>query len=773
MNSQDNSIEKEVDACYCKLGADKLLKVLGTFEKQIDGVIESDDIEYIHRMRVSSRRIRAIMPLFSACFPEKKFKRWLKEIKKITRLLGEARDLDVQIQFIKNYQLNNPSSQVQIIDFLIKNLQSKRTCCQKNIKKGLEKLKDSNILLEMKQFCDDASEDFKKFVSLSTFVFKSAEWRISDKIDDFLSFEPYVYLENEVLKHHEMRIKAKWLRYTMEAFSSLYPNDFADEIETIKGFQDVLGEMHDYDVWIENIPKFQTDHAKAENLNKQESDSQAQQLSRFLEYVKELRKSSYQSFVDSWEKCQKTNFFSQLRQTIAQTNSEGKQAGLQEITDEKVAVLSDVHGNLQAVQAIFEDAEKIGISQFLNAGDFIGFGANPNEVIEFLQSKNVFSVMGNFDLEVIEKAKGESKEKKIAVQFADNQVTNTCKGYLSTLPKVLRLKIAGKSVLVTHGSPDSINEHLYSDTSEEKLKKIAEEAKADFIITGHSHEQYKRDINGVIFLNPGSVGRPSDGNPQTAYAIVKFNPFSVALKRLNYDVEAAADSMREKGLPESFSQMLLRGVPLEKVIEEDKKIEKNFSNNFDAIVKNCAETANHYLPDNEHSMHVSELAVLFCDKLQGTLKLSELDRHLLECSAILHDIGLSEGIKGHNKKSMQLILKDTNLLLSSDQRRIVASIARYHRKGFPKNKHVNLQSLSPKQVHKICVLAGILRVADSLDYTHMNVAKDLNLKIDSKKIIVTCLTVSESLLEEQVFTKKKDLLETVLKRKMELKCERQ
>ncbi len=172
-------------------------------------------------------------------------------------------------------------------------------------------------------------------------------------------------------------------------------------------------------------------------------------------------------------------------------------------------------------------------------------------------------------------------------------------------------------------------------------------------------------------------------------------------------------------------------------------------------------------------MQVSKLAVSFFDKLQNIHKLSDSDKHLLECSAILHDIGLTEGTKGHNKKSMELILNSTQLLLPSEQRRIVASIARYHRKGFPKKKHFNLQSLSPKEIHKIKVLSGILRVADSLDYTHTSVVEDLSLKVSSKKIAVTCLTNSESFLEEQAFSKKKDLLEAILKRKMELKCERQ
>ena len=72
----------------------------------------------------------------------------------------------------------------------------------------------------------------------------------------FLSHGRIVHKENEILKHHEMRIRAKWLRYTLEVFAPLYEEELSEEIKMMKNFQDTLGEMHDCDVWIEGIPKF-------------------------------------------------------------------------------------------------------------------------------------------------------------------------------------------------------------------------------------------------------------------------------------------------------------------------------------------------------------------------------------------------------------------------------------------------------------------------------------------------------------------------------------
>ena len=208
--------------------------------------------------------------------------------------------------------------------------------------------------------------------------------------------------------------------------------------------------------------------------------------------------------------------------------------------DVKIAVLSDVHANLQALEKIFDDAEGRGVEIFLNAGDSIGFGPDPNEVIEMLCEKNVLSILGNYDLEVIEgkaKAKG---EKKVALDFARKELTKSCEGYLESLPRELKLEVAGKKLFVTHGSPRSIEEHIYRDTPVEQLKTLADAVKADVIIVGHSHDQFLRQTGEVFFVNPGSVGRPGDGNPQTAYAILSFNPFNVELIRLAYAVAATA-----------------------------------------------------------------------------------------------------------------------------------------------------------------------------------------------------------------------------------------
>ena len=150
-------------------------------------------------------------------------------------------------------------------------------------------------------------------------MLEKAHWHISFRLDDFLAMENWVHLENEVLKHHEMRICAKKLRYTMESFAPLYQNKLAEEIETIKAFQDVLGEMHDCDVWIDYIPKFmQETNAKIESNQKKKTDTTKLEkaLLNFLNFVKEKRKENYVEFVRFWDENKKKGFFVQLRKTI-------------------------------------------------------------------------------------------------------------------------------------------------------------------------------------------------------------------------------------------------------------------------------------------------------------------------------------------------------------------------------------------------------------------------------------------------------------------------
>lgn len=775
MNATINGQTCQSDRSYCTFGAQALLKLLAVFEPQIDGVIKSDDIEYVHKTRVTSRRLRAAMPLFKECFPTKKNNQWLCEIKKVTRLLGDARDLDVQIVFVEQYmdRLDSPAEKAGV-DLLLKAHKKRRKSIQPTIVCGLEELRATDVLGDLGKFCEKTITDPSNPAFDPQKVLEKAHWHISFKLDDFLALENWVHLENEVLKHHEMRIHAKKLRYTMESFAQLYKNKLSEEIETIKTFQDVLGEMHDCDVWTQYIPKFiqETNPKTKPEQKKKAGNTKAQKpLLNFLNYVKRKRKEHYLEFVRLWDENKKKDFFVQLRKTINAEFTAKDQEKIKRVLenpDVKIAVLSDIHANLQALERVIQDAEERGVDIFLNAGDSIGFGPCPNEVVELLCEKNVLSILGNFDLEVIAGKTKDKGEKNVALKFARKELAKSCEYYLSSLPRELKLEIAGKKTLVTHGSPESIEEHIHKDTSVKRLKTLADAAKADLIIVGHSHEQFCKQANGASFVNPGSVGRPSDGNPQAAYAVLSFNPFKFELVRLDYEVEAAMKAVRKKGLPESFAQMLLRGVSLDAIIQEDQAKEDQMVQDCKATVQVCMDISAKYWPDTEHFQQVRKLALGLFDGLVRLHHLGMRERCWLECAAVLHDVGLSKSRGSHHKKSAQIILNDTQLPFSSQERRIVACIARYHRKGLPKQTHYNLAALDRATIHKVKVLSSLLRVADSLDYSHQSTVEVLIIKLGTKRITVECMFKTKSTLEEQAFNKKKDLFEKVFAKKMVL-----
>ena len=766
MSTQNTYQKCDDNSNYCKFGSAILSKLIARLEEQIEAVIGDFNVDFVHKTRVTSRRLRSTLPLFSTCFPKKRYKEWIGEIKKVTRLLANARDLDVQIIFITKYlkELESNSEKTNVKVFL-KDHQTRRKSIQSSVTHRLEELKATDILSDILRQCEQTVKDQAKAVFDPQSILEKAYWHISFRLDDFLSMENYVHLENEKTKHHEMRIFAKKLRYTMETFSSLYRNKLRSEIETIKDFQDVLGEIHDCDVWIDCIPIFIEQTKIRSGASKIETS-----LLNFQSYVAKKRKEHFKEFVALWDEKKKDHFFDGIREKTKAgfpMLNEKIRSSLQN-PQVKIGVIADVHANFQALESVFDDAKKRGVTAFLNAGDLVGFGAFPNKVIELLCEEKVLSVVGNYDLEVIEGKAAAKDEKNLALKFARKELTKSGQYYLQSLPHELRLQVADKKILVTHGSPESIEEHIYKDTPPERLTSLANAAKADIIIIGHTHQQFWQQIKQYNFINPGSVGRPDDGNPQAAYAVLEFNPFKVELIRIDYDVEASVNALRKKRLPESFSQMLLRGVSLDTIIEEDRTKEDENLKNCKEFTKASLLFSKRYLPDSEHCTKVTQLALEFFDGLTKVHKLGKRERYWLECASFLHDIGLSMGRTRHHKNSAKLILNDTSLPFVSSERRIVASIARYHRKALPKQKHSNLATLDRETIRKVKILSSLLRIADSLDYTHQANVKEINVKVSSKRITTECFSEKKALLEEQAFNKKKDLFEKVFGKKMVL-----
>ena len=762
------------DASYCRFGAEALLKLLETIRAQVEGVAKSEDIEYVHKMRVTSRRIRAAMPLFKECFPKKRYKKWLNEIKQVTRFLGAARDLDVQITFVNEYikQLQ-PDEPKKGIEALLNQHVNQRSTMQTTVVNGLDELNRSSVLQQTARYCKRIFREANTMPFNLHAVREKAFWQISFRLDDFLALEPCVHEENEVLKHHEMRIKAKWLRYTMEAFAPLYQGELAKEIQMMRTFQDTLGEMHDCDVWISTIPQFIAEQRKeTANVpgNEKTEAEDNQDLLKFLDYIKQKRRGYYEKFVGFWEENVNKNAFEELRKSASAGFAAAESITKAELANPfvKVGVIADIHSNIDALDAVLLDAERRGITVFLNAGDTVGFGAFPNEVIKALYCKNTLNVIGNFDVEVLDKKIRAKGPQKFSADYTRKTLAKAYGTYLLSLPSKVEVEIGHKKLVMTHGAEDLVDEQLSQETvaPEKVLEESAATAGADIIVSTHAHEQFTKKSGETISISPGSVGKPRDGNPQAAYAVITVNPFAVELLRINYDVQAAADGLRRNGAPESYAQMLLRGLSLSDIIAEDTAKEKDLEEKCLQVAEISQTISRQYCPETGHSEQVRKMALELFDSLQDLHRLGKRERCWLECAAILHDIGLANGRRAHQKNTLKLILNETRLPFSSVERQVIANVARYHRKGCPKSKDYSFMSLPAELKQKVRTLAGILRLADALDFSHQSMVQKVEVHVAFDFVTVEAVVSMSPVLEESAVSKKKDMFEQSFKKKL-------
>jgi CHAD domain-containing protein len=321
----------------CFFGAQQLLPLLEAFSKEIEGVKTAQDIEHIHRMRVASRRLRAALPLFASCFPEKRYWRWMQEIQKITRALGDARDTDVQIAFITklikkreaglqniNPDIGSPiwqKSDTEII--LLSQLQKKRIKLQRVVVSDLEKLETSGIIGEMRTFLQNQTNGTGKGRKRSLLygIAPVAADRISRRLNSVLSYEQWVHNPDAVAEHHAMRIAAKKLRYTMEVYAPLYRFGLKKYLFRIKKIQAILGDLHDCDVWIDMTKVMLAKERSTFPTKDSVRNTHIRKMNGFEHFLSERqkeRKRLYRNFVRYWESLGRSGIWDDLRRALVE-----------------------------------------------------------------------------------------------------------------------------------------------------------------------------------------------------------------------------------------------------------------------------------------------------------------------------------------------------------------------------------------------------------------------------------------------------------------------
>ncbi len=216
----------------------------------------------------------------------------------------------------------------------------------------------------------------------------------------------------------------------------------------------------------------------------------------------------------------------------------------------KLAIISDIHGNLPALQAVLRDIR--GVDEILCAGDLVGYNPYPSEVIEIIRSNEIPCIMGNHDEAVVT---GDTSWFNPIAAYAISWTRRILRGdelrFLSELP----FSVKRDWISVFHGSPRSNKEYVYEWSF---LEEIVKEVKERVIVLGHTHMPFIRKLDSKIVANAGSVGQPRDGDPRACYLIISEE--SIEMRRVKYNIEEVYERIIEVGLPEFLAERLLRGV---------------------------------------------------------------------------------------------------------------------------------------------------------------------------------------------------------------------
>ncbi len=255
----------------------------------------------------------------------------------------------------------------------------------------------------------------------------------------------------------------------------------------------------------------------------------------------------------------------------------------------KIALFSDVHANLPALEAFFEDVETRNPDSIYCLGDLVGYNVWPNEVINEIRKRKIPTIAGNYDFGIgrmsndcgcAYKTDDEKDNGSISIAVTNSLINDNERAYLRTLPAHIKLEFQLNNdtlnLLLVHGSPRKINEYLFEDREEKSMLRLMEQADADILCFGHTHKPYHRILNSGSeehnhfrhAINIGSVGKPKDNDTRGGYVMLTINENSSVLNkesinvefiRFDYDIEKAAKAVEESSLPNEYAENLRRG----------------------------------------------------------------------------------------------------------------------------------------------------------------------------------------------------------------------
>ncbi len=223
----------------------------------------------------------------------------------------------------------------------------------------------------------------------------------------------------------------------------------------------------------------------------------------------------------------------------------------------KVAIIADVHSNLQALEAVMHHATTIGADMVVCAGDIVGYGAHPKEAIRVVAERARHIAMGNHDFAAARRDTAFMNPYAAkAVLWTADILDETSRGFLERLGVSSSFQLGGMRFAMFHGSLDSYTEYIYEEDVHEGM---LARSKCDVLILGHTHVPYVKKLRSGIALNPGSVGQPRDGDWRASFALLDTESRNCEVLRIEYNIDAAAEAIDAAGLPPFLADRLYDG----------------------------------------------------------------------------------------------------------------------------------------------------------------------------------------------------------------------
>jgi putative phosphoesterase len=234
-----------------------------------------------------------------------------------------------------------------------------------------------------------------------------------------------------------------------------------------------------------------------------------------------------------------------------------------------IALISDIHANALALDAVLADIRARGCDRILCLGDLVGYGPRPGEVIACIRTENIETVMGNYDEAVgftlpacgchIDNPRQKALSRH-SLHWAIAHTTPQERAFLRSLPETLSVEVEGISFCLTHATPDSITEYLYQADAA-RMAEIIALITQDVYVYGHTHLPFHAVLGGKHILNAGSVGRPKDFDTRAGYMLAQVHGqrLRAEVVRVPYDVAQVVREMAAQGIDEAFGRFLLDG----------------------------------------------------------------------------------------------------------------------------------------------------------------------------------------------------------------------